>query len=258
MQKDHHKKFKENRFESSFTLIELLIVIVIIAILAAMLLPALNMARESAKSASCTNNMKQLVIAFQDYVDSNREYCPAADVAGPDDTTVGWFQYYLNSGTIRENIMNCPSSKYFAWAKKGVNYGLHFNLFGGSPERGMKISSNLLTVPSRIATVVETPADGTYKELTGYNNLGAYLFSGVNLRVLPGSTSFYASAYPAELRHGGRRAMNCPTLAGNVVHLLQQDAINGCKYVMWRGRAGATSTQQWDKKCHDDASACSL
>ena len=115
----------KSMYRKNFTLIELLVVIAIIAILAAMLMPALQQARETAKGANCMSNMKNLHMIDRQYMDSYDDWILPGSDQKVNTQWNGWSPYFYENITklafvgrtpefLRQNakkfgVLQCPS-----------------------------------------------------------------------------------------------------------------------------------------------------
>lgn len=99
-----------------FTLLELLIVIAIIAILSALLLPAIGKARQRAQRAYCTNNLKQLALAMEFYLQESNyllPHCTMMPSNPPDDEKglPGITEVLLPYLDMNNQVFRCPADR---------------------------------------------------------------------------------------------------------------------------------------------------
>jgi prepilin-type N-terminal cleavage/methylation domain-containing protein/prepilin-type processing-associated H-X9-DG protein len=150
-----------------FTLIELLVVIAIIAVLIALLLPAVQAAREAARRSQCTNNLKQIGLAVQNYISSN-DSLPPHGMNQPASATPTY-----NDFSMKARILPYMEQQVI-W--NSFNQSFDFNTSQNATAGANNISAFLCPSDSNFIQRVGTTYNGKdFGDTNYYNNLGTLI-----------------------------------------------------------------------------------
>ncbi len=176
MQRENMKqqaRFLPNSAVRRFTLVELLVVIAIIAILAGLILPALSSSRDSARTALCLGNIREVTLMHLYYVDASGGYfCPAWDATfdswessanhrGPGILS----RVVPDSSAAKGRVFECPAAKSalytnLAWTARfagyGMNYLLSFSDPSAQPPNYRPCRIQTIKTPSRLVLLADS------------------------------------------------------------------------------------------------------
>jgi len=159
-----------SRGAQGFTLIELLVVIAIIAVLIALLLPAVQAAREAARRIQCTNNLKQIGLAFANYESTNQMFPLGAMtlVSGP--STATWGGETGNNGVSWPALILPYLEQSPVYSAINFSTGIEINMPGFATAWYTRIG------------VLSCPSDG---DQAGFRNFGSGNGDGQDISATP-------------------------------------------------------------------------